>query len=101
MPSDQSTWLIAVPQDGDSEGLLPEITSKLPQLTRVAELGIPSFKVLHFVLIGQGPRHLMNRRVDRDIRLLDRLIRGAAKTGRVLHSDCRKDCGHPPQPAEQ
>jgi len=44
MPSDQSTWLIAVPQDGDSEGLLPEITSKLPQLTRVAELGIPSFK---------------------------------------------------------
>ncbi|KIK46294.1 hypothetical protein CY34DRAFT_775045 [Suillus luteus UH-Slu-Lm8-n1] len=44
MPSDQSTWLIAVPQDGDSEGLLPEITSKLPQQTRVAELGIPSFK---------------------------------------------------------
>lgn len=44
MPSDQSTWLIAVPQDGDSEGLLPEITSKLPQHTRVAELGIPSFK---------------------------------------------------------
>ncbi|KAG1825595.1 ATPase V1 complex subunit C [Suillus subaureus] len=44
MPSDQSTWLIAVPQDGDSEGLLPEITSKLPQLTGVAELGIPSFK---------------------------------------------------------
>ncbi|KAG1757907.1 ATPase V1 complex subunit C [Suillus lakei] len=37
MPSDQSTWLIAVPQDGDSEG-------KLPQHTRVAELGIPSFK---------------------------------------------------------
>lgn len=44
MPSDQSTWLIAVPQDGDSEGLLPEITSKLPQHTTVAELGIPSFK---------------------------------------------------------
>ncbi|KAG2057150.1 ATPase V1 complex subunit C [Suillus hirtellus] len=44
MPSDQSTWLIAVPQDGDSEGLLPEITNKLPQPTGVAELGIPSFK---------------------------------------------------------
>ncbi|KAG2075244.1 ATPase, V1 complex, subunit C [Suillus decipiens] len=44
MPSDQSTWLIAVPQDGDSESLLPEITSKLPQPTRIAELGIPSFK---------------------------------------------------------
>jgi len=51
MPSDQSTWLIAVPQDGDSEGLLPEITTKLTQLSKsfsancVAELGIPSFKV--------------------------------------------------------
>ncbi|KAG2345246.1 ATPase, V1 complex, subunit C [Suillus weaverae] len=44
MPSDQSTWLIAVPQDGDSEALLPEITSKVPQHTRVTELGIPSFK---------------------------------------------------------
>ncbi|KAG2370193.1 hypothetical protein BDR07DRAFT_1346491 [Suillus spraguei] len=44
MPSDQSTWLIAVPQDGDSESLLPEITSKLAQPTRIAELGIPSFK---------------------------------------------------------
>jgi len=50
MPSDQSTWLIAVPQDGDSEGLLPEITTKLTQQSRsfpasnVAELNIPSFK---------------------------------------------------------
>jgi hypothetical protein len=99
MPSDQSTWLIAVPQDGDSEGLLPEITSKLPQHTRVAELGIPSFKV--FISYSSGrARHLMNRRVDRDIRLPDRLVRGAAKTGRVLHGDGRKDCRHPPQLAE-
>jgi hypothetical protein len=51
MPSDQSTWLIAVPQDGDSEGLLPEITTKLTQQSRllpassIAELSIPSFKV--------------------------------------------------------
>jgi V-type H+-transporting ATPase subunit C len=50
MPSDQSTWLIAVPQDGDSEGLLPEIITKLSQQPKtfpansVAELGIPSFK---------------------------------------------------------
>ncbi|KAI6159556.1 ATPase V1 complex subunit C [Pisolithus thermaeus] len=49
MPSDQSTWLIAVPHDGDAEGLLPEITTKLSQLSRssssaVAELGIPCFK---------------------------------------------------------
>jgi len=26
MPSDQSTWLVSVPQDGDSEGLIEEIT---------------------------------------------------------------------------
>ncbi|KAF8845406.1 ATPase, V1 complex, subunit C [Paxillus ammoniavirescens] len=49
MPSDQSTWLIAVPNDGDAEGLHPEITSKLAQQSRssqpsVSELGIPAFK---------------------------------------------------------
>lgn len=48
MPSDQSTWFIAVPQDGDSEGLLQEINSKfvsksLPTNT-IAQLQIPSFK---------------------------------------------------------
>ncbi|KAJ6574868.1 hypothetical protein B0H19DRAFT_1126097 [Mycena capillaripes] len=47
MPSDQSTWLIAVPQDGDSEGLLQEISPKLSQQSKsnaVAPLTIPSFK---------------------------------------------------------
>jgi len=49
MPSDQSTWLIAVPNDGDAEGLHSEITSKLAQQSRssqpsVSELGIPAFK---------------------------------------------------------
>ena len=50
MPSDQSTWLIAIPQDGDSEGTLQELHTKLgvqskpsPQL---AQLSIPSFKVI-------------------------------------------------------
>lgn len=50
MPSDQSTWLIAIPHDGDAEGLLPEIASKLAQASRspqtaVAEFAIPAFKV--------------------------------------------------------
>jgi len=50
MPSDQSTWLIAIPSDGDAEGLLPEITSKLAQVSRasqiaVTEFAIPAFKV--------------------------------------------------------
>jgi V-type H+-transporting ATPase subunit C len=41
MPSDQSTWLIAVPY---TEGLVQELSSKLTK-ANVAELGIPSFKV--------------------------------------------------------
>ncbi|TDL28740.1 ATPase, V1 complex, subunit C [Rickenella mellea] len=50
MPSDQSTWLISAPHDGDSEGLLQELTSKLQQQsksfpsTNIAQLNIPSFK---------------------------------------------------------
>lgn len=51
MPSDQSTWLITVPQDGDSEGLLQELTSKLSQQSKtfssscIGQLFIPSFKI--------------------------------------------------------
>ncbi|KAJ7107667.1 hypothetical protein C8R43DRAFT_905708 [Mycena crocata] len=47
MPSDQSTWIVAIPQDGDSEGLLQEISPKLSQQSKanlVAPLAIPSFK---------------------------------------------------------
>lgn len=49
MPSDQATWLIAVPQDGDSEGLFQELAPKLTKeaklpLRDLAQLPIPSFK---------------------------------------------------------
>lgn len=48
MPSDQSTWLLSVPQDGDSEGLLQEIhtkfSSKSLPTNGVAQLQIPAFK---------------------------------------------------------
>ncbi|KAF7339668.1 V-type proton ATPase subunit C [Mycena sanguinolenta] len=47
MPSDQSTWLIAVPQDGDLDGLLQELSPKLLQQSKanaVALLTIPTFK---------------------------------------------------------
>ncbi|KAK7064424.1 V-type proton ATPase subunit C [Favolaschia claudopus] len=47
MPSDQSTWIIAVPQDGDSEGLLDELTPKLSHQSKptlLAQLTIPTFK---------------------------------------------------------
>lgn len=50
MPSDQSTWLIAAPQDGDSDGLLQELHTKLSQQSKsfsynnIGQLYIPSFK---------------------------------------------------------
>ncbi|KAL5518584.1 VMA5 [Sanghuangporus vaninii] len=50
MPSEQSTWLVSVPHDGDSEGLVQELSSKIQQQTRsfsrrnIAEFAIPSFK---------------------------------------------------------
>ncbi|KAG6902816.1 hypothetical protein C0995_011303 [Termitomyces sp. Mi166 len=47
MPSDQSTWLIAVPNDGEAEGLTQELHSKLSQqskFTGLAQFEIPPFK---------------------------------------------------------
>ncbi|KAF8720409.1 hypothetical protein AX14_011006 [Amanita brunnescens Koide BX004] len=49
MPSDQSTWLVAVPHDGETVGLHHELSSRLYQQCRlppsdIAELIIPSFK---------------------------------------------------------
>jgi len=48
MPSDQSTWFIAVPQNGDSEGLLQELhtkfTSKSLTTNSIVQLEIPAFK---------------------------------------------------------
>ncbi|KAI0690687.1 ATPase V1 complex subunit C [Cytidiella melzeri] len=48
MPSDQSTWLIAIPNDGDSEGTLQELHTKLGAQSKAAlslsQLPIPSFK---------------------------------------------------------
>ncbi|KAI0735400.1 ATPase V1 complex subunit C [Earliella scabrosa] len=50
MPSDQSTWLISVPESGDTEGLYEELSSKLSSSSKsgspsnFAQLSIPSFK---------------------------------------------------------
>ncbi|OSX67744.1 hypothetical protein POSPLADRAFT_1127011 [Postia placenta MAD-698-R-SB12] len=49
MPSDQSTWLVAIPQDGDAEGVSHELSSKLAvnsrnQAASLSALPIPSFK---------------------------------------------------------
>lgn len=50
MPSDLSIWLIAVPNDGDAEGLLPELRQKLEYgralpRTNIGELALPLLKV--------------------------------------------------------
>lgn len=49
MPSDLSVWLIAVPNDGDAEGLLPELRQKLESgralpPANINELAIPVLK---------------------------------------------------------
>ncbi|KAH9853186.1 ATPase V1 complex subunit C [Lenzites betulinus] len=50
MPSDQSTWLVSVPESGDAEGLYHELSTKLSsssksvQPSNIAQLSIPSFK---------------------------------------------------------
>ena len=51
MPSDQATWLISAPQDGDSEGLLQELESSFKKEIRsfdrssLTQIPIPAFKV--------------------------------------------------------
>ncbi|EPT04138.1 ATPase V1 complex subunit C [Fomitopsis schrenkii] len=48
MPSDQSTWLVAVPHDGDAEGLHQDLVTKLQvgsksAVASLAPLPVPSF----------------------------------------------------------
>ena len=50
MPSDQSTWLISVPQGHDPQGLIQNLGTKLTQQAKlpprnIGQLVIPSFKV--------------------------------------------------------
>ena len=51
MPSDQSTWLISVPETGDADGLPEELHAKLCSTSKsvlpsnLSQLSIPSFKV--------------------------------------------------------
>ncbi|KAJ7597281.1 hypothetical protein C8J56DRAFT_919669 [Mycena floridula] len=50
MPSDQSTWLIAIPHNGDTEGIEQELISKFSSQSKsfspnnMAQITIPSFK---------------------------------------------------------
>ncbi|KAI0082235.1 ATPase, V1 complex, subunit C [Panus rudis PR-1116 ss-1] len=47
MPSDQSTWLVSIPHDGDAEGAYQELHSKLKSVSKspvLSQLAVPSFK---------------------------------------------------------
>lgn len=99
MPSDQSTWLIAVPQDGDSEGLLPEITAKLSQQSRstsVAELSIPSFKVSSVTPINTQISSRGWIVLGRHPRLAYITFGGAAQAGISVHCGGGQDRRYPP-----
>lgn len=50
MPSDLSTWFIAVPNDSDAEGLLPQLRQKLEAAralprSSIGDLAVPQLKV--------------------------------------------------------
>ena len=50
MPSDLSVWLIAVPNDGDADNLLPNLRQKLEYAralprANMGELAVPQLKV--------------------------------------------------------
>ncbi|CAE6436397.1 unnamed protein product [Rhizoctonia solani] len=45
MPSDQSSWLIAVPHDGDAEGLYQELSGKLETQKALSRSNLGEFKV--------------------------------------------------------
>lgn len=99
MPSDQSTWLIAVPQDGDSEGLFPELKGKLSQQSRsagnsIAELGIPSFKVTSVLSDTRMSEFTPFYSLDGNSGLADCTLRRASKAGCSVHGDSGQDGGH-------
>jgi V-type H+-transporting ATPase subunit C len=45
MPSDQSSWLIAVPNDGDSEGLYQELAGKFETQKALSRSNLSEFKI--------------------------------------------------------
>jgi hypothetical protein len=127
MPSDLSAWLIAVPNDGDAEGLLPELRQKLEYSrtllrANIHELAIPILKVCttsRYALLSTLASlsiayscTICNEYVDvfngsyphftgRDFRRLVDSLRRAAQDGWFLHFRCGKGGGHVKEPLEQ
>ena len=91
MPSDQSTWLIAIPHDGDSEGTLQELHSKLASQSKtapgVAQIPIPTFKVCASLSTCMTiPNSIgCELRSDRDFGVSHLALRGHSEAGYVLH----------------
>lgn len=103
MPSEQSTWLLAVPQNGDSEGIEQELTTKLSQQSRsftpnnIAYLGIPSFKVTSPSLF----RLTRSSRIDGYSRLSNFTIRRTSQARFVLCRNHRQGRRNSSQSAQQ
>jgi len=62
MPSDQSTWLVSVPQGHDPQGLIQKLATKLTQQAKlpprsIGQLFIPSFKVKKLLATLQSYRN--------------------------------------------
>lgn len=107
MPSEQATWLIAVPDDSDAIGIQQKLTSKLSQAkasgTVVAELKIPPLKVSYNLLNTLAFERLTmdSHPADRNARPSHHPIRRTTQTRLLLHPDRREDRGHATEPPQQ
>lgn len=94
MPSDQSTWIAAIPE---TEGIEQELASKLARNAIVAALPLPPFKVPSLSVSCFRCRcHL-----DRYPRIPYLTLRGAPKARIFLYSHCRQDRRNSPFVVEQ
>lgn len=70
MPSDQSTWLLAIPQDGDADGAFQELHTKLGGSKNSANLSplvIPSFKVHTYNIHAYNIAYIDPDATDRNV----------------------------------
>ena len=106
MPSDQSTWLLAIPNDGDAEGVVEELHTKLGSGSKpsayTAQLLIPSFKVVPSSRVHQRSGELITRDLpDRNLGLARVACGRDPKAGHIFHCDSSQDRRHIAKPAEQ
>ena len=105
MPSDQSTWLISVPQGHDPQGLHQKTVNKLTTqaklpLRNVGQLAIPSFKVeLLGNLVQLGV--ILMQPIDWNLGLAYWLVGRSPKARQFLYCHSGEERGHTSQSLEQ